>query len=232
MAEGLQVSIEQACFNALAAYLRKDLGSDVFVYDHWPEGNELPQAPYRALSIIFAGAREQEEYDPEPVRLINLGASRVQSLWDVATITQPLQLDVWASSDALRDDLCARLDTSLRKGLRAYDPIDFPTADPIAESLTLALDPNDVVAPQMADFFFDSLRRVDTGGSVMVRKYRAMALGRATSPMVIAAETPRMARINWKIAQASTETTLVSPTTGPYEIETVSSGGTTHSTGS
>src|SRR5579864_5517484 len=110
------VSIDQAAINAIKLWFAANLPADVVIDDRWPEPSR--SLPVKAITILPAGAREQDYVDPQIVSATSLGPSTNNQMysWLVALIKQPLQLDVWTKSDVDRDDIKARLEPILFAG--------------------------------------------------------------------------------------------------------------------
>lgn len=129
------ISIQQATASALQAYLQARM-PDVDVSDRWPNGDK--RLPPKAISILMAGRRRDFEIQPHIVAIDNLTFNRGDYTWGIKFITQPLQLDVWATSDIDRDDILARLDDFLNAG--ATSLVGALNVDPVENGLILQLD--------------------------------------------------------------------------------------------
>lgn len=186
----MKTSIVSAACEALACYLRGALVSDIpglVVEPRWvPETSQLPE---RMITIIKSGTRTAEFLDPIPIssEATSVATQRVYT-WRISDILQPLQLDVWATSEAHRDDIVARLEGPLNRGLSIVDP----TADPFGPGLTLALGCG---WTGYGDFVFTDLEDDDTADAVQRSEYRAMARGRVRATMTVKLTEPRLSRV-------------------------------------
>lgn len=195
-----RVTVTQAASNALAAYLAEVL-PDVRISSTWPSPDT--QLPEKAITIIISGAREDMFFDPEVVgKKQNIDESTAIYTWSIATCKQDFQLDVWATSQPDRDDICARLEDVLRAG-DAPAGIEFP--DPVSNDLLLKFDSNDGWDGYI-DFLFDSPIFLDNPNSVQQVEYRATYRGSATFELTVDAVSPRLLRVILKERLFTTET--------------------------
>ncbi len=166
----MAVSIEQAAANALAGWLSSALGPDVIVDQRWPDP-EKPLPP-RAVTVLLAGVHSDDYLQPELAIDRPVDESRPFPIyrWRVLERTQPLQLDVWAHYDVVRDDLKKRLDDALNMGNLPYEPV----------GPGLVLDLSDGWDGK-ADYIFDAGAITDSPNSVQVSEYRATFSGEARS---------------------------------------------------
>jgi hypothetical protein len=111
-------------------------------------------------------------------------------LWRVAEIDQPLQLDVWATTDVGRDDVIARLSDILHAGpgASAGDPSD----NPVAPALELVL--ADGWSSAHAEVAFGAPSVIDTGEAKQRDEYRATYRGSLTVARIVRAQSPRLTR--------------------------------------
>jgi hypothetical protein len=188
----VKVSVEQAAVNALASWLVRSLGSDVKVSTHWPEPSQ--KLPAKAVTILRAGAPDEEPLDPIVVARVDPGTSPPTSLftWRLRALRQPLQLDVWARHAPARDDLLARLDEALNTGMGATlgalnaDPFRHGVVVPLADGWTGA-----------ADCFFDRPEVNDTPDAATRSEYRATVRGWAEVDLTLTAPSARLAVIRF-----------------------------------
>ena len=193
----MKVSIQQACMNALQAWLQTALGSDVVVAQRWPS----PQKPLpsKAATLLMVGMREEEFLSPTVVDQFDLpgpqgsqGAQGPQGpqynvlyRWKVAEITQPFQIDLWATYDVTRDDMIARLQDQMYVGTLAGDAAgNSPT-------LTLGDGWDGVV-----DFIIDQGAINDLPNAAEVSEWRATYSGDARAVLYIDAVSAKQAQIN------------------------------------
>ncbi len=184
----MAVSIEQAAANALAAWLASQIGSDVAVEARWPDP-EKPLPP-KAVTVLLAGVYSDDYLQPELAveRPVDERGPLPIYRWRVLERTQPLQLDVWATYDVVRDDLKKRLDDALNMGNLPYEPV----------GPGLVLDLGDGWDGK-ADFIFDAGAITDSPNAVQVSEYRATFSGEARIVLTIDAPSPKQARINLRM---------------------------------
>lgn len=209
-----RVSIQQAAANAFARWLRTEL-PDVDVESRWPEPNR--RLPPKMLTVLLAGNRIDEPLDPHVLHMEPIDEATGLYRWRVTACRQPMQLDVWATSDVERDDLLARLDTALRAGPGRTLPWDW-NGDPTANDLTLPLE--DGWKDTVAVIEFGSPSLTDHASAVQQREYRATLRGDARMNLYVEAESPRMAtiRLRQRIAEAG------APTPSPETVTVTTSG--------
>ena len=197
MTQNLRVSVEQAAQSALAEYLQNEFDPQFgggaercIVNDAWPAPDS--SLPRRAVSIIPAGMREDTYLQEEDIRSTPIQGQLRLWTFQAAACRQPLQLDVWSTSAAGRDDLLARLSDSLRKGTQHTlgDPLGPPTWD----GVLLALDPNKGGFYGFADFVFDGPRKSDNDRGPRLREYRASMLGFCDVTLTVKAPSLVIAR--------------------------------------
>lgn len=186
------VTIQQAACNALATWLTNELASeDVSVEPRWTEPDR--QLPAKHVTIITAGPRAIEWMPAEVVKATNVTVNeqpKVDTIWSLGFLEQPVQLDVWAQSDVELDDIIARLDASLNKGAKG---LGIANTEPFAAGLLLNL--ADGWAPGIVDFLFEEPQIMQSPASVGESEWRAMYRGRASAQMTQTARTARIARI-------------------------------------
>lgn len=210
------VTIQQACRNALAAWLVDELapvygGDGVVVEPRWFE--ESRQLPPRTVTIIDAGPRSVEWLEPDILaQSDNLdNAAQLDITWQLGAMQQPLQLDVWAPTDVELDDLIARLDRSLNAGERG---VGLTNVEPFRPGLLL--DIADGWDPGRASFLFDQPSIQQTATSVGESEWRATYRGRCDAQLVQTATTAKLARVHLKTrlrAQDPVDTAEVPETT-------------------
>ena len=187
------MSIEQAAASALANYLSTVLNTDpiapVSVEQRWPD----PEKPLPALAVtvlLIGDAQHQLVSTTEPVssqELIPPDATKKLYRWKVAEVTQPLQIDCWATYDVARDDLRARVEAALQAGDQTED---WPTPP----GLDLALLSADGWEGT-AEFIFQAFGNMDNPSSAAQSEWRATARGESRVALYIDAVSPRMAHL-------------------------------------
>lgn len=113
----MTVSPKQAVREALAAYLRTVLPVDVTVWSAWPSpGRPLPA---KAVSVVTPGGDGEEPFAPggDALRVDPDASPAVTGAVTYSTgfVTIGLQLDVWATFAAVRDDLAERVWSALNR---------------------------------------------------------------------------------------------------------------------
>lgn len=217
MALTLKKSLEQAACTALADYLQAQFDA-VFtgpeacvVSDQWPAPDS--GLPKRAVSILCAGPRQDMNVQEQDIRSTPIAGNLRLYTWRVACCSQPLQLDVWATSAAARDDVVARLTDYLRKGPRFT--LGLPNADVTRDGVLLALDPAKSDFQGFADFQFDGPKRMDTSDSTRKREFRSSIMGSVDVDLTTQAATGTLALVNLLIAL---DPTLNAPTAPDFTL--------------
>lgn len=192
----VRTSIGQAAANALATYLASQLPSSILVQSRWPEQSVVvpgkTSGKTAVVTVYRQGKRTREE---------TLGTNLIQSstpipattpqqyylLFAIGQVIQPLQLDVWCTSDIDRDQTIDFLDTALNVGWnQTLGPVGTTgvgwsvTADddPVRDGLVLPLNPNDGYTG-VAEVVFDDPEIDDSPDSVSAMNYRAFYSGSA-----------------------------------------------------
>lgn len=186
----MAVSIQQASANALAAFLAAKM-PDVKVSSAWPSPTR--ELPAKAITVITAGSRRDTPIDRKLLAQANSGMTRVNSVWQIAACTQPLQLDVWAQSDFARDAMVADLDIFLNYGEKGLGSGNYD----IGSGLLLRLADGWEAYESTADFSFDEDSTDDTNQSAMHNSYRATLRGNSYVMLAVPSNTPRQLLINF-----------------------------------
>ena len=106
--------------------------------------------------------------------------------WLVFEVTQPIQIDCWATKPGARTDLRKRVTDALNAGNQAE-------AYPVPGSgLALALGDG---WTGTADYTFKGFSNLDNPDAAQQNEYRSIAHGEARVALYIDAETPRLANI-------------------------------------
>jgi hypothetical protein len=157
------------------------------VHARWPEAT-TKLAP-KTVSVLLAGPREDQFLDPIPIARVDTGQNRALFTWRVRACKQPLQIDVWATSHAARDDLVAQLEQALN--VSETKSLGVSNADPVRQGVVLRL-------PEpwggLSDFLFDSATANDSSDAAQRSEYRATARGSAWMDLTVQAESARLAR--------------------------------------
>lgn len=175
-----QVSLVQAAANALKLWLETALSPDITVFEKWPDPNT--ELPPKAVSILKIGKRLRMpawQIDVAKVQPIGNGPA-AQVTYQLGGIEQPMQIDVWATSDAERDDILAQLDTVLYAGID--QTLGLP-GDPIRDGLLLPL--LDGYEGNNCDYWFDEPEIDDTPGAVQRSEFRAIFFGEARMSLIV-----------------------------------------------
>lgn len=180
------VTIQQASNNALAAYLATAM-PDVSVTTRWP--NPDKDLPEKAITILLAGTRRDEQMDLRQLSATPTGSTKSTVVWQLAMCIQPVQLDVWARSDLARDDILAQLDRLLHAGESALVGAFNP--DPVGHSVLLAVQDGWDSCGTTVDFDFDGPELQDTASAIGSRQYRATLVGDAHFALSLTTLTAR-----------------------------------------
>lgn len=216
----MATSIQQAAANALATYLASEL-SDVTVEQRWPDASK--NLPAKAITILMAGPRTEDKFDPHLVSTAELAppvANTAAFTWAVASITQPLQLDVWTTYDVVRDEILARLDDSLHKG--ETHTLGTFNSDPVRHGVLLALGDG---WTGNVDCTFDAPTVDQTPDQVNKAEFRATMRGEARMTLTWTGNSARAASLQFRLRLRENDTA-----SGSYDLETITASGTTHGT--
>ena len=175
----MAVSIQQAACNALGAHLQAKLSGVVVNYDFPDPDRELPEL---ALTILLAGTPHDTSMQPEVISSTVVDATHKLYRWKVLERSQPIQVDVWSTYQALRDDLVARLDQIFNGGW----------SDQPDSGLTLSLGDG---WDAKAVFDFDGPSIINSGYSSQVSEFRGSYNGALRVALYVDAASPRMANI-------------------------------------
>lgn len=184
----MTTSIEDATQSALARHLATQLGGSVKVSKQWPAPER--KLPELAVTVIQAGDSTHTLVQAEDIsHQAGSSAGKYLYRWLVLEVTQPLQVDCWATTPPARSDLRKRLTDALNKGRMA-------DTYPIPGGLVLSLDPALDGWTGYVDYAFpDGISNLDVPDAAQQSEYRAIAHGWAHASLYIDAETPRLARI-------------------------------------
>lgn len=192
----VRTSVGQAAANSLQLWLVSKLPASVIVYARAPEPSvvaaNIRGGKTATVTIYKEGKREREPVLGSQVleSATPIPATSPQAyalLLSIGQVMQPLQLDVWATSDLDRDQTIDALDTALNVGWNVtLGPVGTTgigwavTADddPVRDGCVLALSPNDGYAG-LAEFAFDEPELSDDPESNSALQYRAFYTGSA-----------------------------------------------------
>jgi hypothetical protein len=207
------ISIQQAACTALQTYLAGQL-SGVSVFDRWPDAQV--KLADRRVTILHTGTPQRELFDPKRVKQVNIDASTATYTYEVASLSCDVQLDVWARSDVVRDDLRSRLEIALTRGIGATASSIVGYFDPIRQGTLVALASG---WEGTADFYFEATLKVDSSPTKHESEYRSMFVGKLYCVLTVEAVSPRMARIHFqqKINEAAA-----------YDVATIDASGVTY----
>jgi hypothetical protein len=188
----LSVSSGQAAANALALWLSANLSHDITVYPRWPEPSNLPP---KSISILRVGRTSRvDAFGLWLATRTNVGPTRAQVQFMFGAVEQPIQLDVWASTDVDRDDILGQLETVLYAGIKSTinvsgDPVRDGVLLPLADGFT-----------GNVDFFFEDTTIDDTPEQIQRLEFRATIGALARFAITVDANVPRMLRTNLGLA--------------------------------
>ncbi len=197
----MSVTIQQAAANAFAAYLQSKL-PDVVVEPRWPAADK--QKPPKSITVVTAGRRRDLPIDLRLLKKTNVGSTQTRTVWQVATCTQPFQLDVWTTKDVDRDDILARLDIWLHQDQASLTSSFSATPAGIGNLIRVADGWEDTVA----DFDFEAPELEMTSDTVNRSLYRATFRGSAFLMLTVTTLTARQKAINFLLRLRETDGTL------------------------
>jgi len=173
--------------------------SVVTVSTRWPEADA--KLPAMAITILLAGQVTDEILQPRMVSSRNVDSINLLARWQVLERMQPLQLDVWAHYDVVRDALVAALDQVLNSGSLPYSVPGDPLVLDLADGWT-----------GKAAFDFSGSRNENGPNAVQVSEFRATYAGEARVVLYVDALTPKLASIRLQqiLNGGDTETTSLS----------------------
>lgn len=199
-------SVEKAAIRALGRFLESCFAEDpywagkgVVVSDHWPDSNNLPEY---SISILKAGARQDERQQALLVSSEVLDATTGLYTYRVAACEQPIQLDVWSTSEVGRESIEASLDDYLHRGERFT--LGIETAQATRDGLLVALDPADGHTG-FADCSFSGPSDADTGEAHSRSEFRSMYRGDISVELCVQARERRHLRTVLSLALGENE---------------------------
>jgi hypothetical protein len=183
----MNVSVGQAAATAIQTWLRSQLAPDIVLYDRWPEANSPLFAPASALnqgqktraaiSILRVGRRQRLDViaPQSQFAITQVGAQLYTVTLTLGSYMQPVQLDIWATTDDDRDDIIAQLDVALNAGAAATTGLAL-SDNPVRDGVLLPL-----VAPfsGFIEAWIDEPEIFDDPDAVQRGEYRASYYGEA-----------------------------------------------------
>lgn len=224
------VPIEQAAMNALALWIgthpqfAEPLAAGLQVESRWPDPDKgLPTGG--AITVVQVGKRRETPFSTNEnvvVGQTNLTPTTAAYQFMVKFCQQDLQLDVWATSSPVRDDLVARLDIVLNAGLQG---MGFTAEAPCDSGVTLPLAAGDGWGNSAADFAMGEPERLD--GDTAESEYRTTYHGDVWVNLTITATTNRLAHaiLQERVRSALIATTQAAIPPVPYGTCTVNNDG-------
>jgi len=196
--------VDDGSGNDSEAFLSGD--STVVVSCRWPEADQ--KLPPMAITVLLAGKPTDEILQPRMVSSRNIDSVSMLSRWQVLERMQPLQLDIWAQYDVVRDALVAALDQALNIGSMPYSVPGDP----------LVLDLADGWTGKVA-FDFGGPANQDGPNAVQVSEFRSTYEGEERAVLYVDAKTPKLASI--RLSQILND--------GDARVTALSASGVTHS---
>lgn len=199
-------SPEQAMVSTLVAYLRTQLDEDIVVMDHWAEA-ELPN---KAVTVLMSGGADESDVNGTYVRPIDVTQPDTDPnpvyTYAIAELEQNIQIDLWAQTDADRDDMCAQLHDAIHQGYAQTLGPAYINDEPFRNGILLPCE--DGIT--FIDFEFSgSATRENTNEAPVRREYRATLYGSARFVHTQQASIPR---ITTGVLQQSTSEQTASTT--------------------
>ena len=186
-----------AAENALVAWISSQL-TDIMISKEWPTPGE-PINPNGSVSILRAGGCDETPVIyPNPTKVVPIPyTNNAQFYWRTHACEQPMQMDVWATSELRRDDIVERLNNALTAGrAQTLSPAFFatfgvdPNQNPVEQCIVLQL-----AAPWdhlVGAYQFESPETEDSAGSNKRREYRATYRGSAFFDRTVIRVSPRL----------------------------------------
>ncbi len=186
----MAVSIQQAACNSLAAWLVAMMPSDVTVSTKWPSPDR--PLPAKAITVLTAGGRKDTDVELQLISQLDIDSLTAAYTWQIKACEQAIQLDVWAKTDAERDDLLAQLDDVLNYGEAALG-ITGQFHDPARAGLLLSI--ADGWPSSIADFTFDGPNTPDDSDAVKRAEFRATIMGNALVALTVTRTSAKQIQI-------------------------------------
>lgn len=212
----------QLSANALATYLTSAL-TECNVLARWPSNSV--QLANRTVSITKVGARRRLDVNIplDPIGRVNASATTANVTFPIGTLIQPIQIDVWCTSDGDRDDVLSQLDDALTAGVNETVDPSF-TDDPVKDGIVLAISaPNEPT--QYIDCWFDEPEIFDDPSNIQRAEYRATIAGDIRATLSRTVTVPRMVTLKAKVKSSEQSP----PPAGQlYDTATITTSGVTY----
>ncbi len=196
--------------NALVAWLTSQMPGVTFD-TRWPSPDR--QLPAKMVTILMAGQRQDASVDTRVLASTNVGSNAASFRFQVKACTQPLQLDVWATSDVARDDILAQLDVALNA---SEQPAGVYNPDPAASGCLVSV--GDGWEDTFADFDFEGPDIDDSPDSVKRAEFRATIRGECRAMLYVTKQWARQATITF---QQKLHETDEAASTDEFETSTI-----------
>lgn len=198
-----RVSVERAACNALAVYLQAEfdkLYGDEVPHERVVVSETFPEAganlPPRAVSVVYAGTRRETHLNEEVVRKTDLPDNQAEFEWAIAAVTQPIQIDIWAQYDSVRDQLSADLDTILNRG--PVYTLGIVNGSPVRDGVLLELDPDSGHSGKVDFTKLDGPRPIVDAEAVATNQFRALIGAELDVILTLKATSPKLVRVKLK----------------------------------
>lgn len=140
----LRVQIYQNAASTLQRWLTSQLTGVDKVFDRWPEAQV--KMPPRHVTITLAGAPSRlDVFTLQAIKIVKIPATTTARVtFELGGIVQPIQLDVWDTTQVGRDDMVAQIEDALLAGTGAT--LGLANADPVRDGILLPLGGHDSTA--------------------------------------------------------------------------------------
>lgn len=187
----MAVTIQTAASNALAAWLTTQM-PDCTVTQRWPSPDR--PLPSKAITVLTAGTRKDTDVEVNLISQIDsVTDNTTVARWQIKACEQAVQIDVWAKTDAEREDILARLDDVLNYGEAALDPVTDIYSDPARSGLVLNV--ADGWPSTIADFSFEGPNTPDDSDSVKRAEFRATIMGNIYVMLTVTRQSVRQVKL-------------------------------------
>jgi hypothetical protein len=185
--------VEQAACDALQVFLAQQL-TGVTVGSRWPAPDK--PLPAKAVTITRVGARKDFEVARQVTKVTSIDSKTATTRYRVKACTQGVQLNVWATNGAVRDDIQGRLDAALNLGtLYTIDPAVTGIARSVVRDGPLVMLNPASGHEGFADFTFDGAMIPDTPESIGKDEFCAIYQGELSVQLDLVATTPLLLRV-------------------------------------
>lgn len=186
-------SVEQAICDALATYLTSEL-TGVTVKSKWRDAGVKLTTPL--VTVVKFGVRREIMYDPivigqtDELDEEDEPTGRATYKWELSSIEQDLQLDVWAVTQKARDDVMDALTDAMRQGIAVSAPVLGANHDPTRHGVLVPL--TGKWAGSYADISMGNPEIFDTPASVGASEYRGTFRALASASLVVSVVSTKM----------------------------------------